>query len=205
MKRLFLLTSAIAITTIASAQIQFGVKAGLNIANLSVKPSDGTSFSMKLNFNGGLLVALPVMENLKIQAEAMYSGQGVKDKYTDNATNQTINEKVSFGYINVPILVKYQHESGLFAEIGPQIGFLLSAKSKATEGDQTSNTDFKSDLKTVDFAGCLGIGYLSKFNVGIDARYNLSFVNISKTNGTSIKNGVIQIGIFYVIGDSGRK
>jgi len=205
MKRLILLTAAVAAAAIASAQIQFGAKAGLNIANLSVKPGDGTSYSMKLDFNGGLLVSLPVLENFRIQPEVMYSGQGVKDKYTDNTSNATVNEKVNLGYINVPIFFKYQHGSGLFAEIGPQVGFLLSAKAKDTEGSQSATTDFKSYLKTVDFAGCLGIGYLSRFNLGIDARYNLSFINISKTAGSSIKNGVIQIGIFYVLGDSGLK
>ncbi len=30
----------------------------------------------------------------------------------------------NYSYINVPVLFKYQHSSGLFAETGPQIGFL---------------------------------------------------------------------------------
>jgi hypothetical protein len=181
------------------------VKGGLNIANLSVSPKDGeTSFSMKLNFHGGVLVSLPIAENLELQPEVLYSGQGVKDKFSDG-TRGTVQEKLNLGYINVPVLVKYQHASGFFAEIGPQVGFLLSAKLKDVDGGQSSSSDFKSNLKSVDFAGCLGIGYLSSLNLGIDARYNLSFVNIAKTSGEKIKNGVIQIGVFYVFGESSKK
>ena len=199
MKRLFILTAAVAITTIASAQIQFGVKAGLNLAGTSVTKQDGVSYSFKPDFHGGVLVSLPLFSNFSLQPEAMYSRQGSKIKTTDGTT--TDNGKLNFGYINVPILFKYNDPSGFFAEIGPQAGFLLSANVKDNGTGQSQ--DLKSNLKSFDFSGVLGIGYLSSLNIGIDARYNLGFLNMVKSSpgSGSIKNGVIQIGIFYLFGE----
>jgi hypothetical protein len=200
MKKLFLLTTAITIALIASAQVQFGIKAGLNLATTSVSPKQsGDSYSMIANFHGGVLVSLPLFENFSLQPEAQFSGQGAKYKSSGYP-----DETLSLGYINIPVLFKYTSTSGIFAEIGPQIGFLISAKDKVSGG---SSVDVKSSLKSTDFSGCLGIGYLSSINLGIDARYNLGFVNIIKDSGGSgsIKNGVIQIGVFYLFGVSKGK
>ena len=102
-----------------------------------------------------------------------------------------------YDYLNIPVLIKYSHESGLFAETGPQAGFLLSAKGKSDGGTY----DVKDGVQSFDFSWALGIGYkLHDIGLGIDVRYNLGLTNTIKNtfNGSSAKNGVFQIDLFYM-------
>jgi hypothetical protein len=199
MKRLFLLTAMVSATLFAGAQIQFGAKAGLNLSTLHVSPSEtGTSFKIAPNVNAGVLVYVPLTSEFGLQPEIVYSGQGTKISSTDDGSGH-----YNLGYINVPVLLKYKTASGFFAELGPQIGFLATAKAKS-EG---VSVDVKSSFKSTDFSGVIGIGYLSALNLGVDARYSLGFSNIVKTtpsDNSSAKNGVIQIGVFYMFGKSNK-
>ncbi len=194
MKKLLLFAFAASVTTIAGAQIQFGAKAGLNLANLSISPkSSDYSLNMKPDFNAGVLVSIPLFSKFSLQPEIMYSAQGSKLKSTDESGTYNMN------YINVPVLFKYKDASGFFAEIGPQLGILTSAKAKSGSESQ----DLKDELKSTDFSGVVGIGYLSRLNLGIDARYNLGLSNIVKESSDGkLKNGVIQVGVFYMFGKS---
>lgn len=194
MKKLTLFAIAALITTIAGAQVQFGVKAGLNLANMTVSPSDpSVSLKMKPNFNAGALAYVPLFGHFGLQPEIMYSAQGSKMDFEGTTINYNL------GYVNVPVLFKYKDASGFFAELGPQIGFLIAGKAKSGSESQ----DIKSNFKSTDISGALGIGYLSSLNLGIDARYNLGLTNIAKdSGGSSAKNGVIQVGVFYMFGGS---
>jgi hypothetical protein len=193
MKKLTLFAIAALITTIAGAQIQFGLKAGLNLANLSVSPSgDGVSQKMKPSFNAGGLAYVPLFGHFGLQPEIIYSGQGTK--MSAEGTTFTYN----LNYVSVPVLFKYKDASGFFAEVGPQIGILVAAKGKS--GDQSG--DVKNLFKSTDISGALGLGYLSSMNLGVDARYSLGLTNIVKEDGSTAKNGVIQVGVFYMFGGS---
>lgn len=198
MKRLVLLAVMAAATTIASAQIQFGVKAGLNLANINVSPStEGTSFKLSPNVTAGVLAYIPLVSKLGLQTELLYSGQG--SKLTSGAESGTYQ----LGYFNVPVLLKYKDPSGFFIEAGPQVGFLLNAKVKSGG----VSVDEKDSFKSTDISGAFGIGYLSALNIGIDARYNLGLSNIAKSgedNNTKAKNGVAQISVFYMFGGKSK-
>jgi hypothetical protein len=87
--------------------------------------------------------------------------------------------------------------NGFRLEGGPQIGFLLSAKTKS--GSVTvDNNGFKSTAFSIP----LGVGYLASSGVGFDARYvfGLSDINDSE-NGPTIQSNVFQLGIFYQLSD----
>jgi Outer membrane protein beta-barrel domain len=194
MKKISLIAFAFIILSSAKAQIQFGIKAGLNIASLSLSSDlsgSGESLKSKTDFNAGVLVSVPLFNSFTLQPEINYSGQGAKG--SDGTTTTTLN----YDYINIPVLFKFNHASGLFAETGPQIGFLISANAKA-EGQ---SEDIKNETSSTDFSWCFGVGYKSEMNLGIDIRYNLGLSNTVKTStdGTS-KNSVFQFGIFYLFG-----
>jgi len=111
-------------------------------------------------------------------------------------------------YFNIPILVQYNHSSGFFAHTGPQIGLLLSAKSKYKDqlpsiggvGDDepggviSGSTDIKSFMNKAVISWALGAGYLHESGFGVNVRYNRGLSNsLSKNNdgkGTS--------SVFYV-------
>jgi hypothetical protein len=200
-KKLILLVIAGFSLATVNAQIQFGVKAGLNLANISVSGDNGSnSYAMKPDFHIGALVSIPAFSSFTVQPELVFSGQG--SKVSDNDPSDP-SGTFNFKYLNVPVLLKYNTSSGFFAETGPQFGILLSANAK-----QGGNSmDIKSSLKSSDFAWVFGVGYLLPVNLGFDARYNLGLQNLASdaSGGGSIKNGVIQIGVFYMFGEGPKK
>ncbi len=190
MKRMILVLIAAGSAMFASAQVQFGVKAGYNLSNLMISPSQ-PGVSSKSDFSAGVIASIPLIAGCSLQPEIMYSGQGTS--FSDSFATGKLN----YGYLNVPVLFKFQHSSGLFAETGPQVGFLLSAKE--TAGDQSVDT--KSNTQSTDFSWVFGIGYKLPLGLGIDARYNLGLTNVEKGDIGSVgtvKNGVFQFGVFFM-------
>ncbi len=82
------------------------------------------------------------------------------------------------------------------AESGPQLGILLSAREKYG----SENTNQKSLFSATDFSWAFGLGYISKLNLGFDARFNLGITNINKDPNSFInyRNEVFQLGMFYL-------
>jgi hypothetical protein len=191
MKKLVFLVFTTGVFFTASAQIQFGVKAGANFATLTGTGSNGAT--TKVDFHGGGFAQIPLVNSFFLKPELVYSRQGAK------ATSDGVVYNINQNYLNIPVLAKYQHSSGLYGETGPQLGFLLAANVSAGGSSQ----DVKSSYKSTDFSWAFGVGYkIPLINAGIDARYNLGLSNIAATqvSGYSVKNSVFQLGVFYVFG-----
>jgi hypothetical protein len=188
MKKILVFIFALTITSVLDAQVQFGVKAGYSHVNLIYSGSAINDLRARSDFNGGIFASIPLFNEFYLQPELMYSGQG--SGFTDS-----IPTEANYDYLNLPVLFKYQHASGLFAETGPQIGFLLSAKL-SSEGHAI---DTKTYTQSTDFSWAFGIGYkISKLNLGLDARYNLGLTNtIKASNAGTAKNSVFQLDLFY--------
>ena len=205
MKKLTLvLLAGFSFATAANAQsIQFGVKAGANFANVSGDGTQGVSTSTLVGFNGGVFLGLGFTDNLSLQPELVYSGQGFKETVTYNGT--TYNGTQAEGYFNVPVLLKYKLPIGLYFETGPQLGILISAKVKVSGSSQ----DDKAGFKSTDFAWAVGAGFqIPATQLGIDVRYNIGLANIADNSGGgsgSVKNGVFQVGLTYALFNSGGK
>jgi hypothetical protein len=202
MKKVILSLVAITAATFSFAQVQFGAKAGLNIANVTGSDANAETFPGKsslISFHVGALASIPVSEAFSVQPEVLYSGQGA------DISGDGQSGSFSLGYINVPILAKYTIANGFAVEAGPQIGFLLSGKEKVGSLSQ----DIKSELNSTDFSVAVGVSYLlTESNIGFDARYNIGLSTVAKEqDGTTpkINNGVIQIGAFYLFGGGKAK
>jgi hypothetical protein len=194
MKKIFLLAAGIALVSAANAQVKFGAKAGLNLANVA---GDVENTKMKAGFNVGGFAKIGLTETLSLQPELVFSTQGAKMEFDEEGINYDV--KTNLNYINVPVLLQYNTTSGFFAETGPQFGFLMSAKAKA-DGEKE---DIKDSFKSIDLGWAFGAGYLTKSNVGFNARFNLGLSNIADNGDDGdfkVKNSVIQVGVFYVFG-----
>ena len=180
--------AAILMTATAKAQdVNIGVKGGLNIYNIN--NSNGAKYDNLLGFNLGLIGHIHLAKQLALQPELVYSAQGAK------FTNEGVETKIHLGYINVPILLQYMFDNGFRLEAGPQVGFLVNAKSKRTN----LTTDIKDNIKKVDVGLGAGIGYVNPTSgFGIDARYNLGLTNINESSSPKSTNRGFQVGVFYL-------
>jgi hypothetical protein len=193
------LAIALALGAAGTAQAQsarFGVKAGASLTNVTGKDVSGAAY--KFGFNGGIMANFAVNEMFSIQPEVLYSMKGLKDD-----TNS--NNKLNLGYIDVPILAKIATgATGLFFELGPQVGFLASAK--ATDG--TTSIDAKDYLKSVDLGYIGGIGFQAASGPMVGLRYNGGFTNLGKNNNYNglqltagdAKNSAFQLYVGFLLG-----
>lgn len=188
-KGLLLFVCAISLATVTQAQVRFGFKAGANLANLT---GDVEGTKMKFGFNAGAVAKISVSESFSVQPELVFSTQGAKAEEGDGA--------IKLNYINLPIMAQY-NTGGFVLEAGPQFGFLMSAKSD--DGDE--EIDIKDGLKGLDLGLGFGAGYLTESGFGVNARFNLGFSNLIDDGGDEykMKNSVIQIGVFYLLGGGG--
>ena len=158
--------------------MQFGVKVGLNLANVSFDPKpEGVSFDAVTKFGAGGIMLYPLSEVLDLQVEAMYLLKGSK------STIEGFDDDFEFNlaYLSVPVMGRYNLGSGdtsPYIVVGPEFGFLLSAKSKF--GDEEE--DVKDDFKSLDLG--LNIGAGVSMNMGatpmfVEVRYSLGLSDIN--------------------------
>lgn len=167
------------------SQIGVGAKFGISSYTLS-----GEDKSDKFGLHGGLLLQIPINKLLSVQPEFVFSQEGNELEIDDEVVGQYLN------YFNIPVLLQVKTKSGFFMEAGPQIGFLLNAKSKETGGMEV---DIKDQLKSTNLSVGIGIGYRFKFGLGIGGRYNIGLTDLPKSDQPEpTKSSGIQLGLSYV-------
>lgn len=160
------------------SEMSFGIKAGVNISDITKSPGSKTL----VGFNGGFFGEFMIGDKFAIQPEVLYSGQGAE--YNEG--------KLKLGYINVPVLAKYYILDSFSIEVGPQAGFLVSAKA---DGD-----DVKDSLKDFDVSVDFGATYDITKNFLVNARYNLGLTRLQDDlfpGESSSKNSVFQFSVGY--------
>lgn len=195
----------------------FGIVAGVSISNWTgsdaaggtiIDPDLGTatvSTSSLVGFTGGFFVNIPMGTSLAFEPELLYAGKGMK--YDVSLTDPILGSfsgdvSVSMGYIEVPLLVRYNFQStgGPYLLLGPDVGFNLSCSLSGGGDFQASGTDCGSDAATsVTFGGVGGLGFQRK-NFGLEARYDFDFSNaLQEVDGdqANVKNASWEILLRY--------
>jgi hypothetical protein len=197
MKFLFGLIAALMLTSIASAQhssspagnVNVGIKGGANVYN--VMNSNDVKYDPRVGFHFGLLGHIHLNSQFAVQPEIVYSTQGAKTKIGSD------NVMYNLDYINVPVLLQYMFDNGFRIQAGPQLGFLMRAKTKVND----TSVDIKDDLKPIDVGLSIGASYVfPPSGFGLDARYNHGLYNINKESNVSSTNRGFQFGVFYIFG-----
>jgi hypothetical protein len=124
-----------------------------------------------------------------LQPEVVFSTQGAN--YSVGSSKGDLN----LDYVNIPLLFQYMFDNGFRLQAGPQVGVLVSAKSKF--GAATS--DVKHNYNNVDVGITAGLSYVHPpSGFGFDARYNAGLVNINENSSVTSNNRGIQLGVFYL-------
>jgi hypothetical protein len=174
----------------AQTSPEFGIRAGVNFANIT-----DTNADRRIGFMGGVYGDFMISNsNLSIQPELLYTQKGVKKK-VDVQGGGTVKGKVRLDYIEIPILVKYNFVSSGSVNpnlyVGPYVGFNVNSDVKVKNNQGKASVGIGSNTKDTDFGivvgGSLDFGYI---NVGL--RYGFGLIDVSK-NGASGKNSVLSI------------
>lgn len=190
MKKLILAAFFVIVAaTNSNAQIvKFGVKGGVNFANLN-GGTDGIDydFKNKTGFHVGAVAEIKVLPNFSIQPEAMFSSQGA-------ASDVDGVDDFDLDYISVPVLAKfYLITDRLSIEAGPQFSFLVNDSGKVL--DELPDSEGQ-DPKSFDFAVAGGLGLNIAGGLFAQARYTIGLTEISKN--ADAKNAVFQLSLGYM-------
>jgi len=202
-KIIFIITFALLSSSI-SAQTYFGFKVGFNGSNIG---GDNNLKGIKPAMHVGAVAEIQVSDLFSIQPELLYSIQGSQKKNDVSQQNLPPSVQASRGeresyiknnnhYITLPIMVKYFVSDFISIDAGPQVGYLVFAK---TSNGWEEWTDTKDSLNAFDYGVNLGASYEMDNGMNINIRYNYNFANIYKSNNFDFKanNTNIQVSLGY--------
>ena len=170
MKKLFaVVLMAVAFAMPSKAQVSWGIQAGLNMSNVSVKDAvdnAGEAVKSRTGFFVGPTVkfTLPIV-GLGIDASALY----------DQREGKAGDETYKVQSLQIPINVRYGFGLGSLAEVfafaGPQFGFKLGGDSDTSiAGTKVSEWTLKSS----NLSANIGIGATIAGHLQAKVNYNIA-------------------------------
>jgi hypothetical protein len=212
MKKL-LLTSALVLSTLSFAQIdfsstRFGVTAGPNYSR--VKNAHNPS-GPRFAFQGGLLALIPIgkANQFYLQPEVLYYGAGETGKDKDAKGTKGYDAVYANNYLSVPVFFKgyfSEAESEFFGMVGPRFNFLIDQTVK-NEARDVYKEDAQGKANSLNFGMGIGVGYSYKRQLEVAFKYDLGFsdtypdLDESKLDPNSAKKKseqVLSLSVSYI-------
>jgi hypothetical protein len=161
-----------------------GIKAGFTGSQIT---EDGFSFQGFNKFGGyvGVFANLPVSKNGKwlIQPELNFIMKGCKHtvKFDENGGFIGPNREeywLQLMYGQIPIIVKWRFFKGFELEAGPAFGILF--KNTGVEKVDGELNVGAPPFVRFEFSGIIGLGYLFYNHIGVNLRFEGSFLPVRK-------------------------
>lgn len=191
MKRIILLPQLLFLIIGANAQtLNFGVKAGPQIVNFTHATDSKAAFL----YHAGGFATIGIMDRLQGQAELVLSLSGANNTEKDYYKQRNV-------YLNLPLLAKYRVYDRLSIQSGFQLGFLLRAKMKITEGNNEGTYDCADKFNRMELAFALGAEYLITKRLSAGFRINRGLTKLAKGYDKPRQN-TVQVFAAYRLFDS---
>lgn len=185
----------------AQAQVQFGIKGGLNVTSMSLDKDKLLDTENQAGFFIGPTVkfTLPIV-GLSIDASALYDKREAKAKIKGDGDEKDITSaRLKTQAINIPINVRYGVGLGSVANVfffaGPQFGFNVGDKNKSIFQDAA---EWK--LKSSNFSVNVGLGFTVLSHLQVSANYNIACGKTGDVTFSDAANTALQ----DVLGKNGK-
>ena len=203
MKKKLYVVLVILVSIAANAQ-RFGVKGGINIANMTGDDMDGAKSIV--GFNVGGLAEFALSDKLYLQPELLLSMRGTSGDTEIEGVAATMDMKPI--YIDIPVKLLYKinlNKGYLGIAAGPYVGIGVAGKvSMAANGVSISYDLFKpiegadeAVLNRFDFGLTAGVSYELNNGLFFGADFNAGLANVPNLDDVSVHNSVISIGLGY--------
>jgi hypothetical protein len=178
---------------------QFGIKGGVNFANLYTK--DAESNNAIAGFNVGIFSKIPISGTFAFQPEIYFTTKGAEVIYNNAFANGTASFKLN--YIEIPLLFVLNVTDNFSLYAGPYAAYLVSGNVK--NKSNVTLFDFEENINADDYnrfdAGIAGGASLDFRSVSFGARYSYGLNKVGKEKtfmGTSYtfpdaNNGVLSL------------
>jgi outer membrane protein with beta-barrel domain len=192
---------------------QFGIKAGINFAN--VTNASDINGDNTTGFLAGIFLAPPSKGIISSRTELLYSRQGYN--YKTGTNTGTVN----LDYIMLPQLMSINITKFFSIQAGAQIAFLINAKADSSNDGSTSSNPYGAIMdyyNKFDYGFAAGIEVHPFKGLLIGARYNISLGNLYKDPSSyppgtppsfippvDVKNNVVQLFAGWIFGNNSSK
>jgi len=181
-------------------QFQFGVKAGINFANVYDEQGDDFTADGKIGFVGGVFMAIPIVSAIGFQPEVLFSQKGFKATGSLLGNNYGLTRTTDF--IDIPLLLAVKPIEQLTILAGPQFSYLLKRKDVFENAvnsveviDEFDNDNIRKNIFGVAFGVNLN---LDKIVLGARAAWDVSTNNGDGTSQTpQYKNAWLQATVGF--------
>lgn len=206
LKRFSLLLLSVFVVGAAVAQPSFGIKAGLNIANIRKSGIYNFNPSSLVTFKIGGMVDLPVGESFAVQPGLFVNSKGFKE--ANNFQKLTTNPI----YFEIPLLMLGKFDLGdvrAFAGAGPYFGFGFAGKRQVNNGSgiQAINIQYGNApgayFKSTDIGLDFSAGVTFDSGVQLSINYGFGLSNVIPSNsiyaelGQGAQHRVLTFGLGY--------
>jgi opacity protein-like surface antigen len=201
---LFIFVFLFCLSTNLSAQ--FGIRAGVNFANLSIdNKSENFDPGNKLGLGVGVFYKLSILDNFMIQPEFNFIQHGAKSVTKINGIEAT--NTFGFNYVQVPVLLKFGFGDmvglNFYVQGGPYIGIGIgNAKSEycyngKCDLDESNYGDEEDEIKNPDFGAQMGAGLMLNRHFFFDFRYILGMQILQREDEMTVKHNGINLSVGY--------
>lgn len=190
-----LLLSAWLLAQSASAQnFRLGAKTGLNYATVRNQYTAAGQQRALPGPIGGITARWYCMGTMHwhLQAELLYSAKG--DRLRIQTPGETLRYRRRLHYLDLPVMMRMDWK-GFTAEAGPQVGYLLGARNDTPYGVVRGS----SSLRRLPLGYVAGLGYESRWGVGLTLRYNADLTSVGRYDPAfgGARNAALQVLLGY--------
>ncbi|GAB4023711.1 hypothetical protein GCM10028808_74770 [Spirosoma migulaei] len=160
------------------AQVQLGAKAGLNLATLKFdNPTLNATQQARIDFQGGLLVDVPITRSLSLQPALSISTKGttINTFAIDSSRNPIatpITNSIKLLYVELPVLAIFRFEVSsslrLYGGAGPYLGVGLG-------GRISSSFSPLNEHEVMFGSGSIGSNTFRRFGYGLNGTAGLEW------------------------------
>ena len=227
MKKTILSLFAFALAASTFAPLTAGAKVGLNYTTWSIKyetdPQEKPDNPSGIGFHLGGYLQFDLSDQFAFRPELLFSVRGMKQSSTTTSTTTVFgittttksdyDDKGSYSYLEVPLLMAWKASDMLAIHFGPGIGLLMGAKytsdisTSTTVGGSTtsssstvevSGSDAKEGMRGSEIGLCVGGAYETEGGLNFGLRYwrGLTTVN-DDTEFVKVNTNLIQVSVGY--------
>ena len=158
-------------------------------AKLAINPS--ISFITGLNFEYRKVPSDILSDGLLDLAEKVLRGYGqsmsrseLRESMRESDVGYLLKTdfSLSFMYLDVPLMIRYNVTPKFFVEAGVIVGFNLSSDySVSYEGESVSQSIPSDFVNTLEFSAVIGIGYSVLPNLDLNLRFDMGLTDMLET------------------------
>lgn len=197
--RFMLVVAMLAMVTVASAQMNLGVKGGVNMSNFYGDELNDNN--VKIGFHIGLAADYDFAYNSAIQTGLFFTTKGFKYD-TDN-----LDYTVNLMYLQLPVHYAYKIDvspgTRVVLHAGPYAAYGVGGSRKLNVGEWSTEWDvdkiFGDGARQYNaFDAGLGLGVGFEFGpLLLDLGWDMGLVNISNVDNENVKNQNAYLSVGY--------